>query len=277
MANVAGDRSRARTRLGRGFALPLVLIISLVVSTLIAVVLWRQTAQSLLVQKQIERYSGHHIAAGLKEVIGAWVSSVGNRPLHEAIEADGLALTLIPEAGVSVEVYFFEGQGTVLSDLGGLTDESFRRARGILGALAREEPRRLGELTRKYGPVAVSVNTAPEVVLRSAITGAIGADGQALASSIVSARGDGKMTPEQLTDLLQKAGLTDEQRTAVTQVLTAQPVVWNVVARTDGGPGQEAVVYRGVALVGAGRERLTGGLQRTSSIVSLERVHVEAR
>lgn len=260
-----------------GFALPLVLIVSLVVSTLVAVVLWRQSAQSLLVQKQIERYNGHHVAAGLKEVIGTWVGSLGSRPVSDALAEDGLALTLIPEAGVSVDVYFFEGQGTVLSDLGGLTDESFRRARGILAAIAREEPTRLAQLTRKHGPVAVSVNTAPEIVLRSAVLGAIGQDGKSLASSILSARGDGKMTSEQLNDLLQKSGLEEEQRTAVSQVLTAQPIVWNVVIRSDSGPGQEPVVYRGVALVGAGRDRLSGGLQRTTSIVSLERVHQEVR
>lgn len=261
----------------RAFALPLVLLISLVVSTLIAVILWRQSAQSLLVQKEIERYNGHHVAAGLKEVIGSWVGSVGSRPISDAIADDGLALTLIPESGVSVDIYFFEGQGTVLSDLGGLPDDSFRKARAMLASISREQPNHLAELTRKFGPVAVSVNSAPEIVLRAAIFGAIGEDGKSLASSIISARGDGKLTAEQLTDLLQKSALNEEQRTQVSQVLTAQPVVWNVVAQTSAGPGQEPVVYRGIALVGAGRDRQSGGLQRTSSIVSLERVHVDER
>ena len=85
------------------------------------------------------------------------------------------------------------------------------------------------------------------------------------------------MTAEQLNDLLQKAALNEEQRTAVSQVLTAQPIVWNVYVRSDSGPGQEPVIYKGVALVGAGRDRQSGGLQRTSSIVSLERVHTEER
>ncbi len=110
---------RAATQPGghaeRGFAMPMVILLSIVVGLGVGVAVSRQVVQSRTVARQVRGYQEHHAAQGLQEAIGAFVQRIDAREIDESTGDDRHAIDLeLPAADVALG-YFEEPPGTILS------------------------------------------------------------------------------------------------------------------------------------------------------------------
>jgi hypothetical protein len=260
----------------RAFALPVALLLVVISAIMLTVMLERQGSHAFTVQKELEIYTFHHLTRGIGEGVEAWIRSNGSNELSGALEPDGHAFDLEVEGGQVVRIYFQEAQGTVLTDFAGLSGQSLELAAGAVDQLRRNEGEQARTLLRREGPVAVSVLTATPEVLRAVIqsvTDEIRAT--ALTREILRGREEGTLDATALTQAYEKAEVKPEDRPKLSGLLTAQPVLWKVIAEADAPAGvyppRPMIRYGGLAVVhaGHGRDR-SSPLQRNSSIVSWE-------
>lgn len=275
----------------RGYALPLVLLLALVASVVMAMVLDRQRTQTLSQKRQLDQYRDDHFAKGMQEAIDAWMKSVAARPFGELLEADGHALDMELAGGVTLRLYAFDGQGSVLTEIMGLTGEARVDAANLIDSLAQLPPElrvqvggfdrgRLPELTRRFGPLQISVNAAPESVLHAAVRYALDGDNSADAvKAIVEARSAKVLAAADLSDALAKIKAEAPQRNVLSRILTTQPVLYRLEARlfrTGASPdARPAAVYAGYTLISgrsAQRERTSSQTTRLTSIFDWHRL-----
>lgn len=279
----------------RGFALPLVLLVTLVATVMLTLMLTRHNTQSLAVQRDLDRYATHHISKGVEEVVNNWMRTFGTKSMPEMLDEGGLGLVLAPDDGAAVQISFFDAQGAVLTDLAGLPAKSREQALDILARVRglRGQRDRYGRpYTRKFGPVAVSANSAPEPILRAVVESALGLDpgssnatSDAIVSGILSARpGDRNGVPApnepfpsgKLEEVFTRASVEQAALEKLRQLIVETPSLWSftvVPAVRSSDPNVEEVRFEGLLLAGSsGRDRSSGGVQRTSPVVSLNRV-----
>lgn len=260
-----------------GFALPLVVLLALVSAVLIGVTLERFSAQGLTVQRHVERYSFHHSSQGIQEAINAWVRSNGNAPVAAALGDDGLAFTLEPEGGGSVAVYLRDGQGLMLGDLSGLSPAQIQLARRPLARLVQMSEARARGLVRQEGPMAVSVNTAPEDVLTAIVESVVSDGALGLVRDIMSGRALAPITPASLVEIYGVGNIPAQERAELTLLLTAEPVLWEVVAEAGGPsavyPPPPKVRYQGLMMMSnsAVRSKANGAMERNSAFLTWAR------
>lgn len=286
----------------RGFALPLVVLLALVASLMVAVMLDRSTTQAYMVKRQLDNYRDDHFAKGMQEAIDSWMKSVATKPMLEMLEHDGHAMDLELADGVILKLYVFDAQGSVLTDFAMLQGDSITDAQGVAmaysgisveelqkasKALAETEQkvRTAGRytpvsLTRRYGSPAVSANSAPDPVLAAVANFASGPElVQQLIDAVNVARADKPLAANDLADLIAKLQTEPEIRAILQRLLTAQPTFWQLEARLFrvGDLEAPAAVYSGYSLIsGRGnnsRDRTTGGgMTRLSVILDWKRV-----
>lgn len=182
----------------RAFALPLVILVTLVVSLGVGMLMQRSGAGYLAARRQADGYMQHHAGAGMREMVNRWLTTVRGR-LKESIEEDGFAFSLDLPDGGEILVYLDDAQGSILArpdaytgrrreilesmnaylDLLELQQQALaaRSApNGVPGAPAAPQPfvsanTRPGELPaelrRQYGPSEVSLRTAPREVIEA--------------------------------------------------------------------------------------------------------------
>jgi hypothetical protein len=258
------------------FALPTALLLILVSGIMITVMLERQVGQTITVQKELDTYTFHHLSRGLGEGIEAWIRSNGANDIGEALAENGHAFDLEVEGGQVVHVYFFEAQGAILTEFAGLSTQTLELAATAVDNLRRNEGLRAREFVRSEGPVAVSVLTAPPEVLRAAISSVCDdIRTTALVGEVLRHQEEGTLDAQILTQLYEQVEVPAEQRGKLGGLLTAQPVLWRVIAETDPPAGvfprRGTIRYGGLAVVAAGQGRdRSNPLQRNSSIVSWE-------
>ncbi len=260
----------------RAFALPLVIALALIASVLAAMALERQTAHNLTIQRQIEAYGTRHLERGLAEVIGTWLGSVRARGLAESLDERGVGLTIQAESGSMLEVRFEDAQGAALASVNGLIDENRVLVLDILGRLQLAVGPAIGSMIRDVGPIAVSVNTAPEPVLRAAVEASLARDGAGpIVDAILGARsGDDRITTESMARILEDAGVAPEVRAHLEGVLAVNPVLWRIVVTPRFAGGEAATFrYEGLAWISGPRDR-DQGRQRNSPIVSMRKVEM---
>ena len=100
----------------RGFAMPVVIVLAMVVAIMAALMLERQAAQRLAVQRQLNQYRDHHFQRGVREVVGAWTDTLGGQPIEKMVDIDGHALDIAMADSGWLSVYLYDGQGSTLSD-----------------------------------------------------------------------------------------------------------------------------------------------------------------
>lgn len=247
---IAAHPTPRRPASARGFALPLVVLFSLVSTLMIAVMLSRQGTQSLTVKREIDAYGSHHLAKGMSEAIQAWTTSVAGGSIAEVLAEDGHAFTLTAGSD-ALRVSLFEDQGTALGETKGLSPGSRQLAdRVLLGVVQAYGPESKAHL-RSIGPVAVSVNSAPEPVLFAAIDAVLEGDGtDALTTEIVRARSrNGFVTRDDLLAAFDSARIPSEKRGALDGSITSTPIVWRVVVEPLQRGGAIDVYYEGQALI----------------------------
>jgi hypothetical protein len=169
----------------------------------------------------------------------------------------------------------------VLADFAGLTGDNLDMAIDIVEELRRNENRRAGEFIRREGPVAISVNTAPEPVLRAVIATALDPlQTGALVREIIAARaGAEPMDRARLDQVFRDVEVPGPSLPKLQGLLAVEPVLWQVVAqvKTSEGiwpPPRGVIRYGGLAVVAAANSNAvrnrSGDLQRSSSIISWE-------
>lgn len=232
----------------RAFAMPVVLLLSIVASLAVAVMLQRQTVQNRLASREAAFYRAHHVGRGLVEVLGTWVGKLEPGAVAERLGDDGHALDIELETGERIGVWLREVQGSILTDIGGLTGASLQDAQGIIAAM-EQIARQIGEVhegwTRRHGPVAVSVNTAPEPVLLAVATFATGGDPatESFVRDLLRQRQRAALAEIEIIAAARDAGFSPEVQHRLRRLLTALPELWELrvdvfPARAESGPPQ---------------------------------------
>ncbi|MEM0983037.1 MAG: hypothetical protein AAGI17_03700 [Planctomycetota bacterium] len=164
-------RERTLVRERRGFALPIVMLLALVVGLTSSVMLTRHVAQVRLVQSQYESYQVQHGIRGLQEIVGNWFALNTRIGVEQYLDPDGLAATLYPGDGTKIEIRLFQASGRLLSNTSrvqsGLAIELEDANRRLERSVRRREERDL--LTRPVGPAGISVVDADRRVLEAVI------------------------------------------------------------------------------------------------------------
>lgn len=242
----------------RGFAMPLVVLMSLVAALLVSVALDRSMAQALTVNRQIDRYATHHFNKGLEVLIDSFARAMSGRSLPEVLDQSGLAMRLITDDGVGLRVSFFDAQDTLLEAFDGFGRDDRMMGEGalvrLIEAVGMDEIR---ENTRTFGPMSVSINSSSETVLHCALDAALLGEGveraqAALLQAKRSAANPSAMTREELQIALDSAGLEPPMRARVERIVTAQPVIWRFVVEPDIAPSSArgaSVRYEGLAII----------------------------
>lgn len=294
---------------GRGFALPLAVMLVAVGSVLIAILIERKSAQTVMSFRQLDQYTSHHVSRGIQEGVEAWLRSMGGRDVEEALEPDGHAFDLIiGETGSQVvRISFEEAQGTILSELSGVTGDAQEMSARAIDRLYEEEGPGCVRHMRKAGPAAVSLYTASDDVLRALFspvletrqvssliseikkaraatpapgTASVGTGGAAVsgaagatAAGAGRSAGEGLRAADAVNAILVAAEVPEELRGKVGSVITGAPTLYRIRAES-GSPvgGSEPVVYEGLVVVrsgGAGGAGAldTGGGPRRPSMV----------
>lgn len=218
----------------RGFALPVVLLLAMLVGVVAAVVLERQGNERRIIERQIRSYSATHFERGLREVVGEWTNSLVGQPIERLVTEDGHALDLLMGDGSTAAVYMFDAQGSVLTEPQGLTSQEREDALGILqslGALTGYEPD--PAWLRPVGPVRICARSAPPEVLEAVAHYATGGRGgqanRRFAESIVAARASGSLTQADIETAMGVADIGAQERPIIQRLLTVEPDLWTLV------------------------------------------------
>ncbi len=275
-ADVNSNRMNASAR---AFALPVVLLLVLIAGIVISSMLQRHVTQVMTTQRESLQYTFHHASKGAQEAIEAWLRQSGaTRNMYEALESDGHAFDLTID-GMTIKVSLFDAQDGVLIELAGLSGTLREVGLNVIDELRTAQGASAGRFTRKEGPLAVSVNSAPREVLTAAvnaITDGTGSD--TLVAELLHARENGTITQQTLNDVYTQADVEPDIRNKLGTILTAQTTLWRVVAQAQdssavytGRPNRRfcGLVMLSGNLGGNPRDRASA-LQRNSLIISWE-------
>lgn len=226
----------------RAFALPLVLLLALVASIGTMMLLDRQSAQTRMVERQIQGYRDRHFERGVREIVGQWSDTVGGSQWRQRVDkSNGHALSIALVDGSVLEVYLFDAQGSILTDPSGKESSQVELARTVAESLGQDtnwnpDP----VLLRPVGPVAVSALAAPAEVLTAVARAARAREPARFADAIIRARDDLELSESEWQTALGLADPTAEVRTALAQMVTINPtlvgVVVDVYAQGASGP-----------------------------------------
>lgn len=268
----------------RGFVLPVVILLVVMVGAVCSIMLERHVARMKTVQRQLDAYQEHHGVRSLQAVVGAWRKSPTAQPrtIEDMLENDGLAFTVDPGDNTRISVYLFRGQGTMLRRVGGIPGDDRERAMRVVERLYNEvkdvEQRAL--LVRDAGPLAVDVNTADPVVLRAVVRGVLGdgPEARAYEGRLIDARmGGQEIRLQTLSNFATESGLDADQRTMVNRFLTVSPEVWRFridVRGTGVAAGMGLVSrYGGLIHLGSSSVSATNTFEEPTPFLSWERLN----
>lgn len=215
----------------RGFALPIVIVLALIVGIVAAVVLERQGAQRQIVARQLYGYQDTHFERGVREVVGQWTDSLIGQPLEKMIAPDGHALDIQRPDGSLISIYLFDGQGTVLTELAGLSGTDAADAEGVLNELRSHHPGDIDPaIGRPVGPARVCAASAPGEVLEAVGAYAKGGkNAHRFVQSLMDARTRGSLTDADLAAAMSAVDMTADQQNVAKRLLVLKPELWNTV------------------------------------------------
>lgn len=243
----------------RGFVLPVVILLVVMVGAVGSIMLERHVARAKTVQRQILAYQEHHGVRSLQTVIEAWRKTPTAQPreIGQMLDDDGLALTVEPGDGTRIGIYLFPGQGTMLRRISGLPDkdrEAAERALLVLRESADDEEA-FESMLRRAGPQAVDVNRAPPAVLIAIVRGVLGDGADGYETRLLDARlSDDPIGLQTLSNIATESGIEEDQRAMLGRFFTVTPDVWRfrIDVRGAGGSGGGRLYaqYGGLILLG---------------------------
>lgn len=229
-------------RVRRGFAMPLVVMLALAGTLLLAVMLDRQSGRTLELAREIETTRSFHFQRGLREIFQAWVKEhsrgAGRQtPLRHAIELDGRVGEITLADGTRITMYAFEVQGTVRTDMTGLTQAERDDAKALLEAVGPLPVADRSSRTRSFGPIPVSIHTAPIETLSDIVNHVTGGvNSSEVLEAILALRDEPNPSPAGLSKPEILRLLDDDHTEAFLRLLTASPRLWEVVLDAELGP-----------------------------------------
>ncbi len=258
----------------RGFALPLVVMLTVIAGILLAAMLERFGTQQTFAQRQLEQYRDHHIARGLQEAMQAWVNSVDTQTqsLKASLGERGKAFDLELD-GQRVTVYLRDGQGTALAEFAGLSPEEMGTAAEVLDQLRQQDSREARQLIRREGPLAVSVRAADERVL-TAVARACSSSARAprVVAELMRVRDEEDFTIATMAEAFTRAGVEGEERVKLMQMLVTEPTLYRGVAEAPrAGGGVIRYTFNVLIPSGANRARMSGGVTRPMAVMDWQR------
>ncbi|MCC6426461.1 MAG: hypothetical protein IT435_06540 [Phycisphaerales bacterium] len=242
---------RRSKRLRRAFALPLVVMLALAGTILLSVMLDRQSGQTLGLARQTASAREFHFARGLREIFQSWAGAqlrgAGRQsPLRNALDLDGRVGEITLVDGTHITMYAFEAQGTPRSDFTGLTRQEREDARAILEAIGPIPPNRRARETREFGPLPVSVFSAPIETLSAIVEHVTaGVHASDILEALMALRDDPQTTNSGLSKPEITQHLEDEQSDELQRMLTLTPRLWEVVLDAQFGPEFAATPTKG--------------------------------
>ncbi len=273
----------------RGFALPVVIVVLMIVGMVSAVLLQRTASDRLVAQRRLTWYKEHHAQAGLEEVIDAWLRSLPrNLRLDEMLDERGYALTIDMRDGTEAVLFIRDGQGAILTEPAAVAEAQRPQVEAIT--------QRFNELVgvsqkplerRGVGPVKLSLQSASEEAIEAtvgAIAGAIVAVD--FAQVIIDFREgdpDGRITNDTLTMALTASAIeSDEQAQRLRAAFTLRPTLYFVTIemRPKGAMQRRerdsSVFFGGYIPIAAGRSA-TGpsSFDQRSGFLSFERLPIQ--
>jgi type II secretory pathway pseudopilin PulG len=263
-----------RSRRRGGFALPLVVLLTVIAGILLAAMLDRFGTQQTFAQRQLEQYRDHHIARGLQEAMQAWVNSIDTQTqsLKASLGERGKAFDLELD-GQRVTVYLEDGQGTALAEFAGLTTDEMRVAAEVLDQLQKQDRQEARQLIRREGPLAVSVKAADERVLMAVARACCDSSrASRVVTEVLRVRDDEEFTIATMAEAFTKAAVEGEERVKLMQMLVTEPTLYRGVAEAPRqGGGVIRYTFNVLIPSGANRARMSGGVTRPMAVMDWQR------
>ena len=269
----------------RGFILPVVILLVIVLGATATVMLQRHVARSKTVERQLRAYQEHHGSRSIQAVIEAWLKTPTAQPrgIEQMLEPNGLALTIDPGDGTTIEVYLFRGQDTLLARPSAVREQDRGDAtlavQILQGLVGTGEDYRLR--TRAVGPQAVDVNTAsPEVltaIVQAVLGDSLGAD--RYENALIDASQSGEpVSLQTLANIATEASIEASDRSTLNRFLTITPELWTFRVDLLGPPtlGRPLLSrFRGLLLLGDTTVAGTNTFEQPPPFLSWESVNLD--
>lgn len=231
----------------RAFAMPMVVLLTLAASIMVAVLLNRNSIRRSDAEFELQSYIQEHRQRGVREIVSLWLQFSAQQDLEALLADDGLAFTIDFNAGRRLEVRLVPLQGAPLVEPEGLgplqpaaQTMPVQRQREITRLTALALGERAGSLGRTTGPLAVSLSDASDEALRAMAQAVLQNEAlsEAYASALGRLRAEGEVPDrESLVTLAREVGIEEQSlQTELAQLWTTRPSLWGV--RTEiVGPG----------------------------------------
>lgn len=203
----------------RGFALLTVLMLIVIASIVIGAALQRASLQNLIVEQQLDGYQRHHELQGVRAMVDAWLAKGDSVDTLTELANTGETIDRIAfETGVTYRVYAQDGQGTLLTNLSGITGDVPQR--WIIATLSRL-PADRPDLTRDAGPWRISLPAAPDEILEAMS----GGDAK-IFQALKVARDEQVKTVSEFLSTLQSRGVEDLTAQTLSRYVVYSPELW---------------------------------------------------
>ncbi len=206
------------------FVLPLVILLALMGSLVVAVCLERYGAQRLLVQRQVVEYRRHHQLLGAQAIIRGWLGRQQGAGLGRLADTTDAAHRFVLPEGLRIALWLRDGQGAAKIDLTGEPEPKRTWFELVLYRLPTNAP----DLVRRIGPAEISVNSAPKLVLA-----ALRDDGDDLAESIIAEREDQPLDRNRFKQLLERTNASQEEISELSRLVTFEPTLWRIIVEAS--------------------------------------------
>jgi len=212
-------RPLAPTHGRRGFVLLTVLMLVVIASIIIGAALQRASLQNLIVEQQLDGYQSHHELQGVRAMVDAWLAkSESVETLTELANTGETVDRIALESGVTYRVYAQDGQGTLLTNLSGITGEVPQR--WIVATLSRLPPDR-PDLTRDAGPWRISLPATPDEILE-----AMSGGDSTIYEALKTARDKQVATVSEFLSTLESRGVEDLTAQTLSRYIVYTPDLW---------------------------------------------------
>ena len=256
----------------RAFVMPLVVLMALVTSMMVAVLLNRNSVRRSDAEWALNSYVEEHRQRGVREILAVWLQFSAQQDFESMLASDGTAFTLDYSGGRRLVVRLLPAQGAPVIDPEGVDVDQATNA-ALSPLIQRQIVERTAEilgsrselLGRRSGPIAVSLYDASPEVIR-AVTRAVMQNDQLAeeyANQLIRRRDDSEAVDTQaLLMIARDLEVPDNLQTQLSGIWTTLPALWSarVELTGPGADGRDEVIGRYEALVFIPREETTSPL-----------------
>lgn len=166
----------------RGFVFLMVLMLLGIGTITITAGLIRTDFRARVAQQRLESYRRHHELLGVRDLVFTWLNRAETDEILALAASGDDAYRIALNESITIRITVADGQGTIrLRDLDAIGDPLLRE--WMIEVLGRIPPERMNDLTRRVGPVPISLHGIPDVLID-----AIAGDDSLLGSGLREAR-----------------------------------------------------------------------------------------